>query len=383
MRRRIGYIAAGAAVLLGIALVPAVLPADATAAACQDVSYGVDVKKPFLGLIPPIGKQTMAGQLCVPEGAKTIQVMLPGGTYNGSYWNYNNQGASFREAQNQAGYATLVLDRLGSGKSSVPFSLALGATQQAEAVHQVVQQLRPQFTKIIGIGHSIGAATMTIESATYNDMDAVVITGLTHTPNWVNAAPVFTTLQSAALPIFDLLPAGLSLNMLAPPALLPGKLAQAAKEPQFASRHLDPLYLTTQRGTRFTDFHQLADSRLPDAESYDEANRDVFSLPEVTETALIMNQVVGDIVTKHIRIPVLMVEGAQDKNYCLQNKLITALGQDCSSDQAYKNAESKYFSTGDFDAFVVKGYGHSFNFAPNAPQQWHQRFIDWAHSRGF
>ncbi len=177
-------------------------------------------------------------------------------------------------------------------------------------------------------------------------------------------------------------------TLTAPPSLLPSSVRAASKDSAFAGRGLDPLYLTTAPGARFADFHELA-SNLPagwkeQVSAYDEANRDVFSIPEVTETALIMNQVIGDTVTKRITIPVLMVEGAQDKNYCLQNKLITAIGQDCSSDEAYYNAESKYFTgSPNFQAFVVKDYGHSFNFSPNAPQQWHQRMVDWARGRGF
>jgi pimeloyl-ACP methyl ester carboxylesterase len=62
----------------------------------------------------------MAGTLCRPPGASTVMVLVPGSTYNQTYWDfpYQLETYDFRLAMNRAGYATLVIDRLGVGKSS-------------------------------------------------------------------------------------------------------------------------------------------------------------------------------------------------------------------------------------------------------------------------
>src|SRR5262245_48420202 len=113
------------------------IPAQAETS-CQDVTFPVSVA----GL-----QQTMAGTLCVPAGAHTLQVLVPGGFYNRAYWDVTVDPAtrSFRQAMNNAGYATLAVDRLGTGASSEPPSAVLTAIVQASAVHQVIQAMRPDF----------------------------------------------------------------------------------------------------------------------------------------------------------------------------------------------------------------------------------------------
>jgi hypothetical protein len=62
----------------------------------------------------PVTLGTMYGKLCAPTGAKTVHVLIPGGTYNSSYWDigYQPEIRSYRMAMNNAGYATLAVDRL-------------------------------------------------------------------------------------------------------------------------------------------------------------------------------------------------------------------------------------------------------------------------------
>ncbi|MDQ3786739.1 MAG: alpha/beta hydrolase, partial [Actinomycetota bacterium] len=227
----------GTAVLLaaGVCLVPAA--ADAAQTTCEDVRVPVRT-----GLTT----QSMYGRLCVPQGATTLQVLVPGGTYTGVYWDigYRPEALSYRRAMNEAGIATVAVDRLGSGRSSRPLSALVTASTQADAVHAVVQTFRARFDKVVLVGHSIGSATATIEAATYRDVDGVVITGLTHHVNVPGAVPVFTTLIPAAL------------------------------DPKLTSYGLDLGYLTTTAGSRYGSFHTPGDTE-PGAVDFDETTKDV------------------------------------------------------------------------------------------------------------
>ncbi len=141
----------GTAVLLAAGACLAPGTADAAQVTCADVSVPVRV-----GLTA----QSMNGTLCVPQGATTLQVLVPGGTYNAVYWDigYDPQVLSYREAVNEAGIATVAVDRLGSGRSSRPLSTLVTLATQAQAVHAVIQSLRPLFRKLVLVGHSIGSA---------------------------------------------------------------------------------------------------------------------------------------------------------------------------------------------------------------------------------
>jgi pimeloyl-ACP methyl ester carboxylesterase len=87
----------------------------------------------------------IAGSLCAdgsPAG-RTVEVLIPGLTYGASYWNFQLDPArySYVRAATAAGYATLAIDRLGSGASGRPPAAEVTATSEAFAVHQIVTAL--------------------------------------------------------------------------------------------------------------------------------------------------------------------------------------------------------------------------------------------------
>jgi pimeloyl-ACP methyl ester carboxylesterase len=329
--RRIGIavlLAAGVFVLPGTA--------DAAQVTCSDVNTPV-----------PIGltTQSMYGRLCVPQGATTLQVLVPGGTYNTMYWDigYAEDTLSYRQAMNRAGIATIAVDRLGSGRSSEPSSVLVNASVQAQAVHAVVQSLRSRFARTVLVGHSIGSATVTTEAAKYRDVDGVVVTGLTHHVNVPGAVPVFTTLIPAAL------------------------------DPSLAKYGLDLGYLTTVGGTRYSSFHTPGNT-APGALAFDEATKDVVTVGETLDTVLISTLVP---LSRQITVPVMVVMGGGDANFCGP-----PLGADCSSNEALRASEAPFYAPeARLRAHVVPGYGHSLNFSPDAPA-YHQAVIDWAKGIG-
>jgi pimeloyl-ACP methyl ester carboxylesterase len=312
-------------------------PVDAAAVTCEELRVPVSLAGTA---------QTMYGKLCAPQGATTVQVLIPGGTYNGSYWDiaYTPEVRSYRQAMNAAGYATLAVDRLGTGRSSKPLSALVTASAQASAVHQVIQTLRPRFAKVVVGGHSIGSAMAMIEAGTYHDVDGVLVTGMTHRMNLITVLPVLANMIPAALDL------------------------------KFLGTTLDLGYLTTAPGTRFTAFHNPGPN-VAGAMAYDESTKDVFAATEAVDTLLLTNVVIP--FTRQIDVPVLLVVGDGDSHFCG-----SPLGSDCSSADALRASEAPFFSdAARLRTYILDHYGHSINYAPNAPN-YHQVVEDWLRTVG-
>ena len=68
----------------------------------------------------PQAEWLIRGELRIPEGGSdTVQVLLPGLTYDRRYWNAPGK-YDYAAHMLAAGYAVLLLDRLGTGGSSRP-----------------------------------------------------------------------------------------------------------------------------------------------------------------------------------------------------------------------------------------------------------------------
>jgi pimeloyl-ACP methyl ester carboxylesterase len=319
---------AAAALVAGLLLIPTQAQATTT---CENRTFPVTVA----GLA-----QTMAGTLCVPPGnPRTLQILVPGGFYNRAYWDVmvDPNTRSFRRAMNQAGYATLAVDRLGTGASSTPPSVLLTAITQAGAVHQVVTAMRPRFDRIMLGGHSLGSAISVIEAATYRDVDGVLVTAMGHRINALGIAPIAATFVPANL------------------------------DPAFATRVLDPGYLTTMPGTRYS-LHAPGPN-VSAAVTFDEATKDVAAPTELVDAALL-----GTVTpyTALVDVPVLTAIASADPTFC------GLLATNCGTAASYRAAEAPFYGPGArLEAYVLPGYGHAFNYAPNAPNL-HGAVVAWA-----
>ncbi|TQJ02459.1 alpha/beta hydrolase [Amycolatopsis cihanbeyliensis] len=338
-RRRTGIGRLGVLLLalLGGGLLIAPAHARAGTASCEDMEFPVSV----LGL-----PYTMSGTLCVPpDEAGTVQVLIPGGFYNSTYWDIpvDQETRSFRRAMNEAGYATLTVDRLGTGRSSAPPSAVLTAITQANAVHQVVRSLRtgtrgPRFEKVILGGHSLGSAIAIIEAGIYHDVDGVLVTGMAHRLNLTGLLPVFTTFVPAVL------------------------------DPAFSGKGLDPGYLTTMPGTRFGSLHEPG-PYVDAVAAFEESTKDVAAPTELVDAALL-----GTVTpfTLLVDVPVLTVMASEDPTFC------GPLATDCGSAEALLRSERPFYSpAAQLQAHVVPGYGHSLNYSTNAPR-YHDTVVRWA-----
>lgn len=316
--------------LAALAICGLLSPAGATAESvtCQDVNIPV-----FLAGL----RQTVYGSFCrPPQPTSTVLLLVPGATYTSAYWDLPASLGliSFRAGMNSRGYATLAIDRLGSGRSSTPVSTLLTSSTQADVAHQIVGTLRtgqlgPGYAKVIIGGHSLGAAISLIEAATFHDVDGVLTAGFAHQFDPIDSATdLFASLYSAAL------------------------------DPLLSNRNYDPGYLTTRPGTRQRAFHRPAQ---PSAAvlAYEESTKDAFAATELADAAVATTTPYSLL----IDVPVLVAIGGRDELYC--GPLV---GLDCTSAATIYRDEAPFYSpAARLRTFLLPGaYGHSFNFAPNA-----------------
>ncbi|MCM6775927.1 alpha/beta hydrolase [Nocardia sp. CDC159] len=292
---------------------------------------------------------TLAATLCLParNATGTVMVLMAGSNYNHTYWDfpYRPETYNFRRAMNAGGYATLVVDRLGTGASTRPPSATLTATGTAAALHEIVQALRrglagraPFDTIIIG-GHSLSSGIDVLEAATYHDVNGVLLTGYSHSLDYLQVSSVVSTYYPAD------------------------------QDPKFAGRGYDPGYLTTQPGTRAASFHGPTNVD-PQAVATDEATKEVFSLSEYPDG---LSSTVPP-VSHAIDVPVMLVNGSMDKLSCGVDFSI------CRDAAVLHAAESPYFSpAARLHTYVLPGAGHSVNLAPST-ESYQAAVLSWANS---
>jgi hypothetical protein len=129
-------------------------------------------------------------KLCVPadlnaaKNVTSVQFLTHGGTLDNTYWDFA-PGYSYVDAAAVKGYATFSYDRLGAAKSAHPDPWQIvQAPLQVELAHSLIQKLRSasigghSFRKVVGIGHSLGAAlTQGVSRLHPDDFDAVALQG--------------------------------------------------------------------------------------------------------------------------------------------------------------------------------------------------------------
>jgi len=141
------------------------------------------------------------GKLCVPSSPsavasmKTIQFLTHGDTLDSTYWDIA-PGYSYVDAATAAGFATFSYDRIGVGKSDHPDPLqVVQAPLQVEIAHGLVTLIRNakvgphSFKSVVGVGHSAGSTvTQGVTTKYPQDFDAIILTGTSTSPAFVNTA---------------------------------------------------------------------------------------------------------------------------------------------------------------------------------------------------
>lgn len=329
-------IAITAAILaMGTACAPGAHNATDTAASastgstiCRDVRVTVR-----------IGDQSgpIAGTLCQPPRADVVQLLLAGWTYDRQYfeWPYQPATYSYVRAANLAGYATLAIDRLGTGASLHPISLFDTLDADARTVHSVIQALRNgsfgvRYRKVISVGHSLGSIVAMDEAGIYNDVNALITTGATHTPNYASVMPRIV-----------------------------GRDYPAATDPRFSGARWakDPLYVTSIPGGRkYLYYRPDTDPKVP---ALDENLKAVDTLTEVATASSTYSFLNAD---QALNIPVYEVVGDHDTFFC------GLAAVDCTSARRLAAHEGAWYGPhAAVSAYVVPHAGHDFQLERSAP----------------
>ena len=291
---------------------------------------------------PGPADQTLSGQLCYrgQQEPGTVQVLIPGATYNHLYWNfpYGAGYYSYVDAATAAGYATFDVDRIGDGNSSHPPSAELDLTAGAVALHDAVTALRAgavdghPFQRVIMVGHSLGSVEAWIEAASYRDVNAVIITGALHALN-----PDLVALAEA-----DVYP--------------------AADDPKFANSGLDSGYTTTRPGTREALFYDPATAD-PAVVALDEADKDTSTVGELDGLLSMESEPPSEQPSSQITVPVLVVVGANDNIFCAG---VTVYN--CASAASVRSYEARYYQpAAHLKVVVIPGTGHDLALSTTAP----------------
>lgn len=325
---RSGMVVVASAALLSAAPAAQASTPEPASATCQDVAASVATSG---------GRWQVHGRLCVPANATTVQLLVPGATYNSSYFDFP-VGPSYVRSANAAGYATLAIDRLGTGESSHPSGLALSGDLEAEVVHQLVQELRAgqvgsrAFRRVVVMGHSMGSLITILEASRWHDADGVILTGLLH------SIPVPSLITILTQDLY--------------PALLDPAFGLAA----------DPLALTTIPGRRGPAFHAAGDVD-PAVVRRDEATKDVVPSKELVDLV-----VKGFVLQagRGITAPVMVALGEKDAIFCAP---AAPGGADCSTSAAVDRYEAPaYPSAASLTTFVLPHAGHDLQLASNASE---------------
>lgn len=305
---------------------------------CKPVTVPVTVG----GLTGP-----MSGTLCVPAGATTLQILVHGHTYNRHFWDspYEPDTYSYVQDMNEAGYATLAIDRLGVGQSFRPPSALVTYDSTVDTTHAFVSAARggdfgTTFSDVVLVGHSMGTGIIYGVAGKYQDTDALVVVGGGHEVDADYVAINYT------------------------PQVRPAPL-----DPKFAGKVLDPGYITTSDHNIFVNKDnidpaalKLNQTLLKDVDSA-VALLTYFATFPANRTMLNLS--------KNINVPTFTINGQEDPFFCRAASLLPdhpLQAPDCSTAQTLANFERPFYGpNATVEAAVVPGTGHGATIERTAP----------------
>ncbi|MFF4471394.1 alpha/beta hydrolase [Streptomyces sp. NPDC001599] len=310
-------------------------------AACFEVRVPVSVKK--------TGRAHIYGELCQPRQktkvSKTVQLLVPGSTYNHSYYDMpvENGRYSYVSKALDEGFSTFNIDRLATGKSTLPPSSKYTLESSTDAIHQVISRLRDgqvrdrAFDKVVWVGHSLGSSMAWAQAAKYNnDVDAFVLTSMSHV-----------------------------VRQEEPSDDGPGEDVKfeikAKDDPKFHGRINDSGYLTTNVGMR--QFFYYTPNTDPAVIKADERLKDVSTAADSDNESLPAAQSPS----QAIKVPTLLVTGDKDQ-YCTVDT--------CTPRRMLANERPYYSDQADLTSIVVPNSGHDVQLHKNAPRT-NARILHW------
>lgn len=288
---------------------------------CAPVAFPVD--------LAGVGYQTIRGTLCLPTSATatTLEILLSGLTYDSVYWQLPPAPGepSYQRALTAAGYATLALDRLGTGRSDRPPAADVTFDSEIDTLHQVISAVGGEFGRVVLVGHSFGSALAVGEAADYGDAAAIVLSGWAHAEG----------------------SAGTSFEQV---------LVAADSDPVTGPTDPPRGYLTTKVGSRATFFYNTSDAYSGTIDA-DEATKSTMTTGELDS----LSEPYDPALAAKVTVPVLLAIGQDDVLTC--GSQLT-----CSSAAEVRDYERQLFGNApELDAYLLPGAGHAINLAGNAP----------------
>lgn len=338
-------------VVAGIA-VPAVLGAraqgEAPSAASPSATSDVQRRHPDARCaearvpvsVAEIGEAEVYGELCRPRdggvASETVQLLVPGSTYNHSYFDLPVRPSRYSYVTDalDAGFSTFNIDRLATGRSTLPDSSRYTLESGRAAIQQVIEKLRAgeigdhAFARVVWVGHSLGSTMAWGED--YDGVDAFVLTGMTHVVREEEGEGE---------------PSGVGEDV---PFMI-----RAKDDPAFRDTVSDPGYLTTNAGFRQYFYHAPnAEQAVIDA---DERLKDVSTAADSDGPALPPAQSPS----RSITVPTLLVVGDHDQ-YCTPGT--------CTAASVLAHERPYYSDEARLEAIVVRDAAHAVQLHKNAPR---------------
>lgn len=281
---------------------------------------------------------TIYGELCRPPLVTGgVQLLVHGATYDHNYWDWPQDRSTYSYVlrANAAGYATFNVDRLGTGESTRPASTSVNLETDTEALHQVIEGLRDgtiggrPYRRVTWVAHSLGTIVGWVYAARYADVDAFVLTGMTHIAE-------ATWLEEAS-----------------------GTSYPAALDPKFANSGLDSGYLTTRPGSRGGSFYYQPGAD-PSVIALDEDLKEAVTVSELEGAFPLYNGPSPETApSRTIQVPTLLVVGKHDGLTCPASGCTAA---------AFRAREAPYYSPQSrLQVQVAPATGHDLQLHRTAP----------------
>jgi pimeloyl-ACP methyl ester carboxylesterase len=294
--------------------------------------------------IPNVGPANVYAELCLPYGPtpETVQLLVHGSTYNHHYWDtpLNPERYSHVVAALEAGYATLNIDRIGTGLSTKPPSHLVTVDLIDEMLHQLVTKLRGgeiggyPFSRVVYFGSSLTVVNGWVLGSRHpEDIDAFVLTGTVH---YVRPGFVDLVMQYHVDP--------------------------ACESLRFKYFVPDCGYVTTRPGWR-DDFFWYVPGGSPLAILVDELLKDVVSISLMFETAaLALFPDPETSPSRDIAVPTLIVLGEHDATACGPDGLVC-------TEETIRDLEAPFFRSDIvLDVLVPENTGHALTLHRSAPE---------------
>lgn len=287
----------------------------------------------------------VSGDLYLPRGRvpDTIQVLLPGLTYDRRYW--TAPGANnYAHHMACAGYAVLAFDRVGTGLSSRPPADQVTLDNHVAVLHEMIGMLRAgeigcqAFGRVVAVGHSFGSGIAIVEAARHNDIDALIVSGMLHAT---------TSLYEEVIDFFHPAAEDPVLGPTAPP-----------KWPEW--------YMTQRPGYR-AKMLEYADNIDPRLSEYNELIKSTATIGE----GLSLPETYRPEHSLAIKVPVLNVVGEHDALFCGED---VKFGADATSVHEFESAF--YSAEASLETHVIPSSGHSLNIHRNAVE-WFEIARQW------